>query len=256
MGLKHENIMGIITLALLNALLFLLNVLDVQYVWLQKAYTVGNINYASLVHKGTGFLIASIILSMLVLIFIFRGNLNFFKQSKTLKYLAIVWIMQNLFMVMSVFMRDWYYIQNNGLTYKRIGVIVYLCMTAFGLMSMLFKIIKTKSLYFLLRVNSWFALFMLLLMSAFNWDYMIADYNISNRNNMEIDDSYLLSLGNAALPLLYENENTFTQNSFTKQILQYKADQFVKKYYSHPWPSWDYQSFKTAQYFSGNKQMN
>lgn len=253
LGLKTENIMGIITLALLNGLLLLLNILDVQYVWMGNAYKVGAVDYSSLVHKGTGFLIAAILMSMVVLIFIFRGNLNYFKQSKTLKYLAYVWIIQNLFMVASVFMRDYFYIIHNGLTYKRIGVIVYLCMTAFGLITLIIKIAKTKTLYYLFRVNGWFGLFVLLALSSFNLDEHIATYNLSHNNTMDIDQTYLLQLGNAVLPVLYANENNFTTDSFRLQLLQYKKEEFIKTYKSHSWLSWNYSDSKTAGYFGIRK---
>ena len=250
LGLKTENITGIITLALLNGLLFLLNALDVQYVWMQKAYKVGDIDYSNLVHKGTGFLIASIILSMLILLFMFRRNLNFFKPNSWLKFLAYLWIAQNIFMVSSVFLRDVFYIQNNGITYKRIGVIVYLSMTAFGLLSLFYKIYKTKTLYFLLRINGWFALLLLLAMSSVNWDGQITNYNLNHRNTMQIDESYLLGLGNAALPALIENENIFDQDTFKKQLFEYKKTDFKNEMKAKSWLSWNYSDALTSDYLN------
>src|SRR6185437_2384871 len=76
LALKSELTMGSISLLLLNALLLLINIIDVKYVWLGFTFHK-DANMAAYVHEGAWLLIFSIVLAMLLLLFFFRGNLNF-----------------------------------------------------------------------------------------------------------------------------------------------------------------------------------
>lgn len=91
MALRNENTVGIISLLMLNALLLFINAIDIVYVWFGFSYTP-NTNLTQYVHEGTGMLIFSIVLAMFVLLFFFRGNLNFYKKNKWLRYGAYGWI--------------------------------------------------------------------------------------------------------------------------------------------------------------------
>ncbi|WP_462220897.1 DUF4153 domain-containing protein, partial [Ferruginibacter sp.] len=156
MALRNENTVGILSLVMLNILLLFINAIDIVYVWFGFNYTP-NLNLKEYVHEGTGMLIFSIVLAMLVLLFFFRGNLNFYKKNKWLRYGAYGWIFQNAVLVISVLLRDYYYIQHMGLAYKRIGVLVFLSMVLMGLITVFIKIYQRKTSYYLLRVNGWFA---------------------------------------------------------------------------------------------------
>ena len=58
---------------------------------------------------------------MLVLLFFFRGNLNFYKKNKWLRYGAYAWIFQNMVLVVSVLLRAKYYFVYYGkMTLSRI----------------------------------------------------------------------------------------------------------------------------------------
>ena len=91
MALRNENTIGLISLVMLNILLLFINVIDIKYVWFGFTYTA-NVSLTKYVHEGAGLLIFSIVLAMLVLLFFFRGNLNFYKKNKWLRYLAYAWI--------------------------------------------------------------------------------------------------------------------------------------------------------------------
>lgn len=133
MALRNENTVGMISLLLLNILLLFINAIDITYVWFGFTYTA-DVNLKDYVHEGAGMLIFSIVLAMMVLLFFFRGNLNFYKNNKWLRYGAYGWIIQNAVLVISVLLRDYYYIQHMGLVYKRIGVLVFLTMVLVGLL--------------------------------------------------------------------------------------------------------------------------
>ncbi|HSC39360.1 MAG TPA: DUF4153 domain-containing protein, partial [Chitinophagaceae bacterium] len=130
--LKHENTVGLISLVLLNALLLLVNATDIYYLWFNFNYTP-DINLTAMIHEGTELLILSLVLAMIVLLFFFRGNLNFYTRNKWLKAGAYLWLLQNTVLVVSVLIRDYYYIELQGLAYKRIGVLFFLLLVLFGL---------------------------------------------------------------------------------------------------------------------------
>src|SRR5690606_26372282 len=123
--LERERRAGVVLLVLVNSALLVVNVIDINWVWF--GFTVPeDFSLKQFVHEGTWALIWSILLSMVVLLYLFRGNLNFHPRNATLKRLATVWVVQNFILGISVFLRNWHYISFHGLAYKRVGVIVFL----------------------------------------------------------------------------------------------------------------------------------
>ncbi len=247
LSLKNEYKIGSASLVLLNVLLLVINVLDVKYVWLN--YRVKNTALSAYVHQGAGMLILSIVLAMFVLLFFFRGNLNFYERNKWLKYTAYIWILQNAILVLSVFNRDYFYISHLGLAYKRIGLLFFLCMVLAGLITVFVKIYFKKTIYFLLRINAWVAIILLVLASAINWDETIAEYNLARKNTISPDVPFLLSLSDRTLPLLQKNEDIFKDGfagyyyngSFHDALdfFNYRKKQFFEKQNKYTWLSWN-----------------
>ena len=207
MALKTENIIGIISFLALNLLLLFLNSIDIATLWLKlgDTETLIGINYSAELHGGTNALIVSVFMAMLVILYFFSGNLNFFSKNKTIRILAYIWIIQNAFLVASVFLRDFRYIDMHGLTYKRIGVIIFLMLCTIGLITVYIKVAKQKTLFYLCKVNGsiWYVL--LLFFGLVNWDVFIVKYNIQNRNSITLDIDHLLDMSDKTLPLLDEN---------------------------------------------------
>jgi len=206
MALKTENIIGIISFAGLNVLLLLLNGIDMVTLWFNKAIETSK-NYSAELHDGTYTLIFSIVIAMLIIIFFFSGNLNFYRKNKWIKLLAYFWIAQNVFLVASVFHRDYDYIFNHGLTYKRIGVLVFATLSLIGLITVYIKVAKHKTTFYLYRVNSkiWYVL--LILLSFVNWDLLIVSYNLNQSDKIGVDTEHLMSFSDKTLPLLKKNRD-------------------------------------------------
>lgn len=266
LALKTENIIGIISFSALNALLLLLNLIDVTTLWF--GYKPSQTLSADL-HDGTNALIASIIIALIVIIYFFRGNLNFYSKSKTLKTLAFAWMIQNCILIVSVCIRDAFYIEFYGLTHKRIGVIVFAILCFFGLATVYWKVAKQRTLFFLFKTNGalWFAL--LLVFSTINWDILIVKYNLAQRDKISLDADYLLSLSDKTLLTLDKNRANlhFTAGTDTNDrtyaspetpiFYQKRLDQrigfFKERYKKVSWLSWNFQDWKTAKYFGFNK---
>jgi Domain of unknown function (DUF4173) len=253
LALRNENTVGIISLVMLNILLLFINAIDVVYVWFGFTYTP-NLDLKEYVHEGTGMLIFSIVLAMAVLLFFFRGNLNFYKNNKWLRYGAYGWIVQNAILVVSVLLRDYYYIQHMGLAYKRIGVLVFLSMVLMGLITVLIKIHQRKTSYYLLRVNGWFAIVLLVAASCIHWDEAMAKYNIAHKNTVPLDVKFLLTLSDKTLPLIEKHQDILNSTATTindegsylyrsslteKQLFEQRKKNFLEEQKKYSWLSWN-----------------
>ena len=199
-GLKSEYKSALFLLIVLNFLLLILNGIDINSVWLNFKWEGESLK--QFVHDGTYILIFSIIISIALVLYYFRGNLNFFKNNKLLKKLSYIWIFQNGFLAISVGIRNFRYIEHYSLAYKRIGVIIFLLITLYGLYTVAIKIRKKKSSFYLFKVNSLFIYIVLVICSGISWDNYIAKYNFSHYDSSFLHLNYLVTLSNKALPYL------------------------------------------------------
>jgi hypothetical protein len=205
--LLNEYRVGILILATLNALLLIVNIIDLSWVYI--GFEVPKeFNLKQFVHEGTYLLILSILLSIGIVLYFFRGSLNFYPKNIALLWLGRIWIIQNAFLCLSVFMRNFHYISYHGLASKRIGMVAFLAMTFFGLFSLIVKVNKKKSTYYLLRVNTWFIFLALVCLSFFNWDRIIVSNNLAHHNPSEIDIDHYLDLDPTMTPLILSNLDT------------------------------------------------
>lgn len=283
MALKSENIIGIVSFAGLNLLLLALNSIDIATLWLGKTVNKVGINYSEELHAGTNVLIVSIFLAMFIIIYFFSGNLNFYRKNKAIRTLALIWIFQNAFLVLSVLLRDYHYIIMHGLTYKRIGVLVFLTLCTIGLTTVYQKVTQLKSLFYLFKTNSIVWYMMLIGLTFINWDVLIVNYNIKNRNSIDFDLDHTLSLSNRTLAIVDQNKAILqnylpqseykykaetaleadtnvttaivkqTQINLFEQDLQKRIDRFKSRQQNQTWLSWNYQDWRTLQYLNNKK---
>ncbi len=201
---KNEYWSGLILLIIMNLMLLVLNTIDIKYLWINFEIPKG-LSLSELVHQGTEWLIVSVFLSMIVVIYLFRANQNFYSKSKWLKILAIAWMLQNMVLTISLWIRNNNYISWHALAYKRLGVYVFIALTIFGLITMLIKIHHSKSLFYLLRMNAWAAYLVLCGVCIVNWDIYIAKYNVEFKSGAQLDTDFLLKLSPKAYPYIFEN---------------------------------------------------
>ena len=250
-----ENISGIVLFAMLNLLLLLVNILDLNYLWFDGNLPKG-INHKAFVHDGIGTLITSIIVAIMILLFYFRGELNYYKNNKWLRALAFAWIVQNAFMIFSTAYRNNMYIQESGLSYKKIGVYVYLILTLIGLITTFIKVFKLKTNWYLFRVNAAVYFYILILSCMFNWDTIITNFNIKKHDveHKKLEKYLLLDLSFKNLPQLlalpdslaskddfeardYYNSLRGTEYYNFKSGLSLKLYAFLNEYSGMEWPS-------------------
>lgn len=263
LALKNEYRTGLISLVLLNVLLLIINIIDIDYLWIHFTYTPA-VDLYTMIHEGTELLILSIVLAMLVLLIFFRGNLNFYKNNKWLKVGACLWLVQNAVLVCSVLLRDYYYIREFGLAYKRIGVLFFLLLVMAGLVTVFLKVQYAKTNYYLLRLNAWCVLILLVASSMVQWDVTIAEYNIAHRKSAPLNLPYLLTLSDKVLPVLNENlpalkerEKELNEDGThlgrctgcIESIITERNHQYLEEQSAYTWLSWNYTDASAKQYF-------
>ena len=249
--LERERRMGMVFLVLVNALLLVVNVIDVNWVWFNFEVPEG-FSLKQFVHEGTWILIISILLSMHLLLHLFRRNQNFYWKSGSLRLLAYVWIAQNLVLGISVFLRNYHYIDFHGLAYLRIGVIAFLFLVLVGLVTLYFKIRDKRSFFWLTRVNAWAAFALLISMTTVDWDRTIVRYNLGHDNPGEIDIDNYLAMSDRVLPLVYANIDlveaqmakhrtnavrwvSYLEPNNFRDALDAKRDRFLERYRQQHW---------------------
>ncbi|MEN7549841.1 DUF4173 domain-containing protein [Rapidithrix thailandica] len=240
--INYRNLLrsGVILALAMNVLLLSVNMIDIFWVWIGFDYSDVN-SLSQFVHEGTYLLIFSILLSVGIILFFFKGMLNFFPKNKTFKLLTYGWLFQNAILAISVAVRNFHYTQYYGLSHKRIGVWVFLFMTLLGIITVFIKIHYKKSSFYLWNVNSWNIYFTLLLVCSLNWDIVITRYNLNTDNYIgQVDANYLLGLSDEALLLLEENREKLYLTENQAIYLDKRLETFKKSYLNTSFLSWNY----------------
>ena len=128
-------------------------------------------------------LIISIVMGAALVLYFFRGDLNFIRGNTPLKWLCLAWLAQNAMLAASVAVRNYWYIHHFGLAYKRIGVILFLLAALVGLWLNPHKRVR-------------------LVLEATWHRSADARYNIEHRGTIFVELSYLLELDEKVLPYL------------------------------------------------------
>lgn len=200
---SFEKPAGIILFIVLNCMLLLINILDVVYLYVLKQLPEG-ITHTQFVHNGVGMIILSIVLGITIILLLFRNALNFEENTKSIKFLVALWILQNLMMIISTCVRNQIYVSEFNLTYKRIGVFVYLLLACIGLITTLYKVYYKKSNWYLVKTNAAAGILFLCLSASVDWDKLIIEFNIQHKQNnmLALDKKYLLGLSEINIPYL------------------------------------------------------
>ena len=152
-------------------------------------------------------------------------------------------------------MRNWRYVTEYGLAYKRIGVFIFLVILITGLVFLYLKIKEKRSFFYLLRRNSWAIWSVLLLASIVNWDMVITKFNLSDiPNNKEVDLDFLTyELSDKNLYFLEENSEEIIKNGkkgniSVNQAVKDKWLNFQRRTEKHSWLSWNYADYRNRAY--------
>jgi hypothetical protein len=157
-------------------------------------------------------------------------------------------------MLVSTSYRNLLYIEEYNLTYKRIGVFVYLLLTYTGLIITFLKINFKKSNWFLFRKNALIFYCFLIFATVINWDNLITSYNLKHSRNP--DYIYLLNLDFHNIPrILRSQPDRFISMDpeYIKHLSLKKASLFEEDYKKSGWQSMSYSKYKVHKYLTQTK---
>lgn len=254
-GLKGELRAGVFLLLALNALLLVVNSIDVYWVWFNFSWNGSFLK--QFVHEGTYLLLLSIVCSILVVLYFFRGNLNFYSANKFIKSLCVLWIVQNAVLTISVGVRNFHYIRYFALAYKRIALIIFLVFVLYWLYTVAIKVLQKKSAFYLVRANALVLYILFISASVFNWDKIIVSYNFSHYKESFVDLDYNSDFSDKVLPELDKSEaelleiDKVQQEKFDLDLkpmpvniyhnkMQRRKIEFIEKWESKTLFSWNY----------------
>lgn len=209
---------GIITLVCLNCmLLFFIIVFNVENV----QQSIQNLSeYSSRTHSQVYLIIVSVFLAMAVILFFFKDTLNFIKNNKWLLVLSKVWIGLNAVLIASAFYQNTVYISALGLTYKRLGVYMFLIICMIGLIFSYLKIQNQKTNFYLIDRMSWTLFYSLVFCATFNWGGIITKYNMQQP---KFDLNYITYdlYGNEKLLIQFYKQNNIPIPAEIQQKVKY-----------------------------------
>ncbi len=219
--IKYEKQLGLVLLSVLSLLILFFIGTDIFY--LTEIYDMTAAELSKQVHNGVDALIFSNLLAIMIILYFFRGQLNFY-NNKDLRQLTTLWIGLNLIVIISTVLKNTEYINSFGLTYKRIGVLFFLTITSVGLITTLIKVLKIKNLWYLFRVNLSVSFVLLVLSTTVNWDKIITYYNLYYLKEAEIN--YVIKLSNNNALLL----KSYRDNHDIEKRFQIKIDKKYNEY--------------------------
>jgi len=254
--LLTKNRVAIVSFVILNLMIAWLNFLDIKHIWLNFSWDGGLLK--SMVHEGTYLLIFAILISIGITLFYLRSNLVFLKDNRLFHLLIIAWLVQNIILAGSVWVRNTIYIEHFSLAYKRIFVYYFIIACVIGLVSIIYKIIYRRSLDHIISLNSISVISLLVLSAVFNWDRIIAKYNFEHSDKAFVHYDFLVDLNNSALPFLiktdeemdsiyvkqkalfpFVTEKEYVNINYSKKIAQKRAE-FIQNWEHKHWLEWNY----------------
>jgi len=235
--LEGEHTLGSIVFLALNLLLLFFLSTDVVYLYQKTDLT--NSEFSQSVHQGVYALMFSIVCAIVLILYFFRGNLNFFDRNKRIKLLAYLWIGLNVILVAFTCFKNYTYVEALGLTYKRIGVFVYLLLTLTGLVTAYIKVAQVKNFIYLLRTNIATVFTFLMISGAVPWDKTITHFNLKTLENPDLN--YLIDLGES------NSEQLFNYTQANKDKMEIDTIESISDKYTG---FLDQQSKKTWQEYT------
>lgn len=235
-NLRKELQLGTVLMGLLNVLLVFYCITDIYSLMTNSVSSAAALS--NQVHNGINALIASIIIAIFIILYFFRGNLNFYENNIKFKRLSYIWISLNIILVVLIAIKNNTYVVNFGFTYKRIGVFVYLLLTIVGLVTTFLKVRNIKNLWYLFRINTQIAFAFLVVASCADWDFSVTKYNLEHAETLDID--YLIGLTDNNAVLLQE----YVQSNYVSEVhaekIENKYESFIETIQRRNWQELTY----------------
>lgn len=194
------------SLVMLDLLFAVQTATDLVYLWGGATLPPG-LTYAAYAHRGAySLIVAALLAAAFVLIATRQGGPA--ERSPWIRRLVLVFVLQNVSLVVSAMLRLDLYVAVYSLTYWRVAAFVWMGLVAFGLLAIVVKLLRGRSNAWLLEMNVRALYAALIGCCLVNLPATIADYNVAHMRaagsccGPRLDEGYLLSLGPQAVPAI------------------------------------------------------
>ncbi|MEM8750154.1 MAG: DUF4173 domain-containing protein [Pseudomonadota bacterium] len=231
------------------------NILDLNFLWSGAELPEG-MGYAEYAHRGAYPLVVAAILAGVFVLFAMRpGGLG--ERFTAIRVLVLIWVAQNLILLLSSLYRLDIYIDAYALTYWRIAAFIWMLLVAMGLGLIVMRFVLKKSSAWLIVANCVALVATLYATSFVNLPYHIALYNLQSSSHVRINGSrldfyYIRGLGPQALPAL---DKTREQIRFaspwkktTIRLMEKSNREKFLKNKSNDWRAWTYRKHRLIRY--------
>jgi hypothetical protein len=235
---------SLLILIVLNVLFFWANGLDALFLWM-SAKLPANVSYSQFVHEGVFSLTTTTILSAVVLAVMFQqgGEVT---GKVWVKRLAVLCVAQNLFLISSVGLRLKLYIEAYDLSVLRVHVCTFLVIVATGYVVMAWRIIREKSLNWMIFSNAAAVLAIFYVVQFVNVDGFVARYNTQRwleDRRKNLDMNYLYRLEPSALTEMVRIEREAKATSQAKAAsLELERARTAWEGRKADWRSWQWRA--------------
>ncbi|WP_346984074.1 DUF4173 domain-containing protein [Chryseobacterium sp. POE27] len=178
--LDTERMSGVISLLALNILLIFFIITYNYEQFFETATSPSRLSQET--HERVNVVIISIVMAIFVIMFYFKSSFNFDSKARLMRILAKIWIFLNAALVISALVKNSEYIENYGLTYKRLGVYAFLILSFIGLVMTFMKIQLRKRNAFLFNTMTWYIYGTILTCSYINWGGIITSQNMKRKD--------------------------------------------------------------------------
>ena len=245
-------------LILFNLVFALQNVLDFGILWGGAARPEG-MSYAEYAHRGAyPLVVAALLAGVFVLIALRPGGVG--ERSHIIRNLVLLWVGQNIILLMSSLLRLDIYITAYALTYWRIAAFIWMLLVAVGLVLIITRFVLKRSVGWLVVANVVVLISTLYATSLVNLPYRITKFNLEHSSMAQssgsrFDTYYLRRLGPETLPAL-ENFETKLNLASRGQLhrLSKERDLLLKRYRPHSgysrddWRAWTYRGHRLKEF--------
>jgi hypothetical protein len=198
-----------LSLIVFNAVFALQNGLDAAYLWGRAGLPEG-MTLAEYAHRGAYPLIATALLAGLFVLVVLKPGSETARRP-LIRWLVVLWIAQNLFLVASTALRTLDYVEAYSLTRMRIAALIWMGLVAVGLVLICWRLLRNKSGAWLINANALATLAVLAAVTIVDLGAVAAAWNVRHAEETggrgpELDLCYLGSLGSSSLVSLAKLE--------------------------------------------------
>ena len=211
-----------LSLIAFNLLFAAQNLMDAAWLWGWAPMPDG-MTMAGYAHRGAYPLIATALLAALFVLVTLRPGSDT-ARTWAIRTLVMVWIGQNIVLVASAMVRTVDYIEAYSLTRLRIAALIWMALVGFGLATICWRLLRSRSGAWLINVNLAGAALVLAVVSFVDLGAIAAQWNVRHAREaggqgVALDLCYLNDQGGSALlPLLTLEARSGLRQPFRERV--------------------------------------